>query len=722
MEEAHKVLKEIFGYNSFRSLQHEIIETVLNKRDSLVVMPTGGGKSLCYQIPAVIFEGLTVVLSPLISLMKDQVEHLQQLGIEAVVLNSSLTAAEYGRNIAAIARGTAKLLYLAPESLGKDDIQNLLDNMHVDCVTVDEAHCISEWGHDFRPEYRQIGLLREKFPEAVFIGLTATATPRVQDDIVNSMKLVNPARFVASFNRDNLFLQVIPRKNPRQQAMEFIKEHEGQPGIIYCFSRKQVDDLTEELRSAGISSLPYHAGLNDITRAKNQESFLKDKVQVMVATVAFGMGINKSNVRFVLHYDLPKNIESYYQEIGRAGRDGMRADCLLLYSYADIAKIGYFIDQKIDPIEKQAAREHLSAMIRYAEAGICRRVPLIKYFGEQYTSTDCGMCDNCTASPDESIDITIPAQKMFSAIKRTGEVFGLTHIVEVLLGAKTEKILKNNHNSLTVYGIGTEYSKKQWEKLGFQFINKGYISRNNEFGSLVVTEKGEGILFRKEKVYGLIQEEQPAPRKGKSIEIPYRNNLFELLRVKRKQIAESLDLPPFVIFSDKTLSEMAMKYPVSRESLLEISGVGQAKANRYGREFLDIIRKYCLENKIESSFDGDRNKKEPKKPRKVEIGEAFAAGESLGQIQSRYSIHLTTVISNLLNYVQDGHSIPAEEIISAITLPAEQQKTILRDFSKEFPEKLAPYFSKYNEKVSYADLRLLKLLYLNTLNEKKSLG
>ncbi|MFO7525923.1 MAG: ATP-dependent DNA helicase RecQ, partial [Ignavibacteriaceae bacterium] len=373
MQDKHQILKTIFGYDSFRPLQEEIINNILSKKDSLVIMPTGGGKSLCYQIPALIFNGLTIVISPLISLMKDQVEQLKQLGVNTALLNSSLSTNEYNRNYESVMNKHAKLLYIAPESLQKPEISGLLKKVHVDCITVDEAHCISEWGHDFRKDYRQLGNFRNSFPDAVCIGLTATATPRVQDDIIKNLKMTKHKKFIASFNRENLFLQIIPKRNPFQQTVAFLNEHKNQSGIIYCFSRKQVDDLNFNLSELGFSTKPYHAGLSDEERNTNQDLFIKDEVQIIIATIAFGMGINKSNVRFVLHYDLPKNIESYYQEIGRSGRDGVRADCLLLFGYGDISKINYFIDQKEDPVERRSAEMHLQAMVSYAETEVCRR-------------------------------------------------------------------------------------------------------------------------------------------------------------------------------------------------------------------------------------------------------------------------------------------------------------------------------------------------------------
>ncbi|MDY6969699.1 MAG: ATP-dependent DNA helicase RecQ, partial [Spirochaetota bacterium] len=408
MPEPAAVLKKVFGYDEFRPLQAEIIENILFNKDTLVIMPTGGGKSLCYQIPAIIFEGLTIVVSPLISLMKDQVDQLRELGIDAAILNSTLSPAEYRDNVMLIKEKRAKLLYLAPESLLKQSVLEMLSSVRVDCLAIDEAHCISEWGHDFRPEYRQLALVRLHFTKAVCIALTATATERVRDDIIKSLDFDASSEFIGSFNRGNLFLRIVPKENPLNQTIRFLERFENQSGIIYCFSRRQVDELYQILVEREYSVRPYHAGMPEADRNINQELFIKDDVQIIVATIAFGMGINKPNVRFVIHYDLPKNIESYYQEIGRAGRDGQRSHCLLLFSYGDIQKIKYFINEK-DPKEKRIANIHLNALIKYTETEECRRSVLLNYFGEEFFAENCGMCDNCLSEKMEKVDITIPA-------------------------------------------------------------------------------------------------------------------------------------------------------------------------------------------------------------------------------------------------------------------------------------------------------------------------
>ncbi|MGK7370680.1 MAG: RecQ family ATP-dependent DNA helicase, partial [Candidatus Halalkalibacterium sp. M3_1C_030] len=394
IKEAKKKLNDVFGYESFRPLQEEVIQQVLNKKDALVIMPTGGGKSLCYQIPAIIFEGLTIVVSPLISLMKDQVEQLHQYGIPAVYLNSSLTPEEYQANIEKLKSGSVDMLYLAPETLLMPKTRELLSGLDIDCFTIDEAHCISEWGHDFRPEYRQLVEVRKDFPNASCLALTATATPRVRQDIKNTLGMKDSETYLASFDRKNLFLKVADKDGPTDQVLDFLYTRKKQSGIIYCFSRRQVDELYVDLKKEGHSVKPYHAGLSEKVRSRNQEAFIRDDVNIIVATIAFGMGINKPDVRFVVHYDMPKNIESYYQQIGRAGRDGLRADCLLLFSYSDTQKIRYFINQKEDE-EKKIAEQHLKSLLKFLEATECRRKPLLNYFGEEYEKDECGMCDNC---------------------------------------------------------------------------------------------------------------------------------------------------------------------------------------------------------------------------------------------------------------------------------------------------------------------------------------
>jgi len=715
MEKAKTLLKNIFGYDSFRPLQHEIIKDVLDKKDTLVIMPTGGGKSICYQIPALIFDGLTIVISPLISLMKDQVSQLRELGIKAALLNSSLSPAEYNQNYKSVMDKKAKMLYLAPESIAKDDIANLLNNVTVDCLTVDEAHCISEWGHDFRPEYRQLGDMRKKFPAAVCIALTATATPRVQDDIVKNLNLHKGERYLASFNRENLFLQVIPKMNPFLQVINFLNDHKDQSGIIYCFSRKQVDTLYEDLSGRGYSVRPYHAGLTDKERHENQELFIRDEVQIIIATIAFGMGINKSNVRFVLHHDLPKNIESYYQEIGRSGRDGVKADCLLLYSYSDVSKIQYFIDQKEDPVEKRSAKLHLDSMVRYAESNACRRHSLINYFGEMYDAENCGFCDNCLTDPADLTDVTIAAQKYLSAVKRTGEIFGANYIIEVLCGSKSDKIFSNGHQNLSVYNIGNEFTKNQWHSLANQFISKGLLKREPEFGSLKITEKAINVLLRKEKVYGIVKEAVEISAKPKGGEQQYDNELFELLRKKRKIIADNNDVAPFVVFSDKTLIQMAALYPQTEKQMLEISGVGIAKLEKYGAPFLSVIKSYCLQNNIQVKRNGNAkplNSAIRPKLRHVEVSEQFNSGKSIQELAEQYNVQPQTIVNHLFRFQREGYELNKDYVADNCKVSPEIIERVFEAFRQEGTATLSTVFESLNKEIQYDDLHFLRLLYL----------
>ena len=712
MSEIKQKLKTVFGYDSFRPLQEEIISNILSKRDSLIIMPTGGGKSLCYQIPALLFKGLTVVISPLISLMKDQVEQLKQLGVDAVVLNSSLTPEEYSYNFNCVKSKKAKMLYLAPESLFKDDIQRLLNEAGLESITVDEAHCISEWGHDFRKEYRQLGILRTKYPDAVCAALTATATPRVQDDIVKNLNLVNSQKFVASFDRKNLFLQVVPKLDPFLQTVEFLNEHKNQSGIIYCFSRRQVDELHEDLSGIGFSTKPYHAGLSDAERVTNQDLFTNDKVDIIIATIAFGMGINKSNVRFVIHYDLPKNLESYYQEIGRSGRDGVRADCLLLFSGSDTAKINYFINQKEDAVERISAKAHLDAMVRYAEYDGCRRQPLITYFGEHYSKVNCGMCDNCIAEAKVSEDITIAAQKFLSAVKRTGEIFGAGYIIDVLTGSEQEKILRNGHHNLTVYGIGKEYTKVQWKQIPIQLLNKNYLTRDVEFGGLKLTPSAISVLFKKEKVYGRVEAKVRSSTKRLILKEEYDEELFEILRQKRRQIAEARNVPPYVIFSDRTLIEMAKELPQNEFQLSKISGIGEKKIKSYGSIFLILIKSYCAQKNIPAKKSVVIIKKTERK-RYIEVGQEFNKNISVESIAETMGVKRETIIKHLFDYVLNGNKLNPDYLQSEVNSGKELQKNILNEFKLEGTSALSPLKEKFGDAVTYDDLHLLRIIFLN---------
>jgi len=589
------LLKNVFGYDAFWPLQGEIIAHILKKKDALVVLPTGGGKSICYQIPALIFEGLTIVVSPLISLMKDQVDQLKECGVPAVFLNSTLSASQYLSHVELLKKNAVKLLYTAPETLMAARTLSLLSSLKVDCIAIDEAHCISEWGHDFRPEYRQLSVFRSTFPHAACIALTATATPRVREDIRKSLRIEAASEFVGSFNRPNLFLEVAPKTKPIEQILEFLNQYRNESGIIYCATRQQTDDLYAVLQQKGYSVRPYHAGLSDVQRAENQTLFSRDDIQIIVATIAFGMGINKSNVRFVVHYDLPKSIDNYYQEIGRAGRDGLHAHCLLLFGYGDIRNIQYFITQKTEQ-ERTVANILLSAILGFAETDLCRRIPLLEYFGESDRQGSCGMCDNCRIEKKDLADVTIPAQMFLSCVKRTEEIFGVSHIIDVLRGSNSQKVLKFGHETLSTYGIGTMYSARQWRHLSRQFIQKGLLIYEYEHGSLKLTPKAWEVLRAKESVMGRVEAEKKEGRgnlkREKEALEPYDLDLFEALRKKRKQLADQANLPPFTILHDRTLKEMIARMPGTQDELAEIYGIGATKLEKYGDIFLAILNQH----------------------------------------------------------------------------------------------------------------------------------
>ena len=597
-----EVLKDVFGYDQFRPLQEEIINHILNRHDALIVLPTGGGKSLCYQLPALIFDGVTVVVSPLIALMQDQVMQLQQRGVHAAFLNSTLSNSEYVATMQRVKQGEVTLLYVAPETLMRPEILLMLDESNVACLAIDEAHCISQWGHAFRPEYRQLISVRERFETAVCVALTATATTRVREDIKQSLKIHKENEFIASFDRKNLFITIEPKVDLSKQTLEFLNAHRNESGIIYCQRKKQVESLSRELVEHGISALPYHADLDDETRKQNQEAFINGDTRVMVATIAFGMGIDKEDVRFILHAGLPKEPESYYQEIGRAGRDELQADCLLLFSYGDVDTIHHFIDQDA-PSEREGALKRLQTLIEWAISTECRRKGLLAYFGEEYENQNCGMCDNCRAVEMEQVDLTIPAQKFLSCVVRTKQIFGEAYIIDVMRGSKAQKVIENGADKLSVYGIGTEYSKEQWKRLALQFLQHGLLNRDPQHGSLRLTRQGWGVLRNDEQFQGVSVNsasqiaEAPNTYDATTKELnEYNHKLFEQLRMQRETVAAADKVPAYIIFQDKALREMASQFPQTVESFKQIHGVGTARVKKYADVFLPIIRTYCQEH------------------------------------------------------------------------------------------------------------------------------
>jgi ATP-dependent DNA helicase RecQ len=587
-----QTLRDVFGYRAFRPPQDEIVAALLAGNDAFVLMPTGGGKSLCYQIPALHRAGVAIVVSPLISLMKDQVDALVANGVRAAFYNSSLGAKLARQVLARLHAGELDLLYVAPERLLSDGFLDRLKELPIALFAVDEAHCVSQWGHDFRPEYVQLGQLRRLFPGVPMVALTATADPQTRADILARLGLRQARCFVAGFDRPNIRYSVVEKQKPFQQLAAFLDERPGHAGIVYALSRKRVEELAGRLAAAGWKAAAYHAGMSDVDRERVQEAFLRDDLQIVVATVAFGMGIDKSNVRFVVHYDLPKNIESYYQETGRAGRDGLPAEALLLFGYGDIAISRGLIEKGGNPEQKRIELHKLQAMVGFAEAVGCRRRVLLGYFGERLEK-DCGNCDVCL-NPPERYDATIDAQKALSCVFRTGQRFGIGHVVDVLRGARSERILELGHDRLSTYGIGADRSAEAWTALLRQLIHHGYLVQDvARYSVLTLTAAARPLLRGEERLElarpRLRVKVQPKKGKARPGDFDYDEALFERLRAVRKRLADAEGVPPFVIFADATLAEMAATLPTNEAALLAVSGVGKHKLRRFGSEFLDEI-------------------------------------------------------------------------------------------------------------------------------------
>ena len=671
-------LKQSFGFPAFRPLQEEIILDALNGLDVFALLPTGGGKSLCFQLPALIKPGLTVVVSPLISLMKDQVDALHAAGIAATFLNSAIAQGEGRKRLRGLHNGEYKLLYAAPERLMLSGMLEDLKRWNVGLIAIDEAHCISEWGHDFRPEYRQLSTLRDHFPGVPLMALTATATDRVRDDIVRQLRLNDPEIYVASFNRPNLTYRVAPKIKAYDQVFEFIRKRRDESGIVYCFSRKATESVAEKLREDGIKALPYHAGLTPTERARHQELFLRDEVRVVTATIAFGMGINKPNVRYVVHHDLPKNVEGYYQETGRAGRDGLPSECLLLFSTGDAVKQRTFIDEKPNPKEQQIARDQLQRMIHYSETHKCRRAFLLSYFGEEWPDESCGGCDNCQA-PRESYDGTIAAQKLLSCVVRIRQKtgpdygFGLNHLVEVHTGAETDQVRKWRHNELSTYGIGKDIKRADWQNIARQLIRLGFLRQTSEkFPKIEITQAGLDTLTQRNKVM-LTKTTEPKPEKvQRTGEIPCDELLFYRLRTLCHKIAHERDVPAYVIFSDVALRQMANKYPVTLEDFSRISGVGQRKLDEFAEPFTAEIAAYLKTNPRQIFADSLTPVDSRPSATRTRINDTaretlnkFCSGMTPEEIAAERMLVPGTIYGHLAMAVECGEALQMEQFFTA---------------------------------------------------------
>jgi ATP-dependent DNA helicase RecQ len=717
MGQLHTVLKRVFGFTSFRPLQKEIIHDTLAGKDVFAVLPTGGGKSLCYQLPALVQPGLTVVVSPLIALMKDQVDALRAAGVPATFLNSSLAAGESRPRLRGLHQGEFQLLYVAPERLMLSGFLEDLERWKVGRFAVDEAHCISEWGHDFRPEYRRLSALRNRFPGVPMLALTATATERVRRDIVTQLHLRSPACYVASFNRPNLTYRIAGKAGAYGQVLDFIRARPRDSGIIYCQARKTAESLADRLKADGVPAAPYHAGMENADRARSQDAFLRDEVRVVCATIAFGMGINKPNVRFVIHYDLPRNIESYYQETGRAGRDGLPSECLLLFSPGDRVKYGRFIDEKPDPKEREIARAQLEQMVHYAECATCRRAFLLAYFGETFAAPatetpGCAACDNCLA-PRETWDGTLAAQKFLSCVYRirekSGFGVGLQHVVEVLAGAETEKIRKWGHQALSTYGIGTEHTRAEWSAIGRELVRLGLLRQDaSRFNVAELTDAGRAALKSRRPIALTRPIAAPAPTRPRAGEIACDEVLFDRLRLLRKQLADERGVPPYIVFSDVALRQMARFYPQTDAQFSRINGVGEKKRREFGAVFLSEIGRHLQSNPrqifAEESFAA------PVAPARPALGETaretlclFRQGRSVEEIARVRGLKAGTIYSHLEDALRGGEPVDLHRL-----LDTRARQEIAAAFSRHGFGNLAGAVDSLGGRYAQGQLRLFR--------------
>ncbi|MBL0332014.1 MAG: DNA helicase RecQ [Chlorobi bacterium] len=662
-----KILQTTFGFDSFRHNQKEIIKNVIDGNDSFVLMPTGGGKSLCYQIPALIFKGLTVVVSPLIALMKDQVDALKINGVPANFLNSTQSQNEQNTIIEQLRNNKLKLIYLAPERLiGEGNgFLSILKTLDISLFAIDEAHCISSWGHDFRPEYLQLSTLKVNFPNVPIIALTATADKITQKDILDKLNLDNPKTFLSSFNRPNIFYKVEKKQNTFAKIVEYISKHKNDSGIIYTLSRKNADEICQKLEELGFLCKPYHAGLSKDDRETNQNLFLRDEIKIIVATIAFGMGIDKSNVRFVLHYNLPKNIEGYYQETGRAGRDGLPSEALLFYSRGDVITLKKFIFIEDNENQSRIMLDKLNKMTNYAETNNCRRKFLLNYFDELHSGNCCN-CDVCITTYDK-FDATVIAQKALSAVSRLGERMGLNYLIEFLRGSNSDKI-KEYHKSIKTFGIGADINKEDWYYYIKEIIQLGYLEQTqDQYPIIKLTKKSAEVLFGKEQVFlvKIIPNDKPQKIVKQKI-ISYDEELFQKLRSIRRLIADDEKVPSFIIFSDSTLVELSYYYPRAILDLKNISGFGEVKIRKYGQIFLEAIQQYCLEHNLDSRMNlkvqniispkniETQNSSLDKIPTHELTYNLFKQGFSINEIAIKRGFTIQTIETHLFKYISKG--------------------------------------------------------------------
>ena len=708
----NSLLKARFGYDEFRPLQVDIIRTVLSGGDALVLMPTGGGKSLCYQLPALCLDGLTLVVSPLIALMKDQVDALRANGVAAAFINSTVPPRE-GRHVLADARaGRIKILYIAPERLVVPGFSEFLGSVEVSQIAIDEAHCISEWGHDFRPDYRNLHVLRERFPDTPVMALTATATAQVRNDIVGQLAIPRARQFVASFDRRNLTYLVRPKRGAFEALLDLLRQHADGSAIVYCLSRQNAEDLAADLTDQGVQALPYHAGLDPATRRTTQERFIRDEVPVVAATIAFGMGIDKPDVRLIVHYHLPKTLEGYYQETGRAGRDGLPGTCVLFYGASDRYALSGFIEQIQDETERARARHKLQQMIRYCQLHDCRRAFLLDYFGEAYDQPACGGCDVCLSEREE-FDATEIAQKLLSAVIRTGERFGAAHVIQVLRGGRGRRLLEVGHDRLSVYGIASDHGRVELHELVSLLEDAGLVGHTTDrYRSLAVTPRGRDFLRRREPLtlsrVKPLEEDPSQPWLGHD-QLEFDRGLFDQLRDLRFRLAQARNVPPYMVFGDRSLQEMAFYLPHSRNSFSKISGVGRAKLKDFADDFLPVITAYAESRGLAERPRPSGPTQRRREPRRLggtyrETLGLLRDGRSINDIAARRGLTVETIVSHVEHLIAAGRNVPLEHELP----PPDRLARISQAFSQAESWHLTPVRDRLGDDYTYGELRLVR--------------
>ena len=717
----HDYLKKYFGFDTFKGNQEPIIRNVLSGRDTFVLMPTGGGKSLCYQLPAVMKKGIAIVISPLIALMKNQVDAMRNFSTDddvAHFLNSSLTKTEIARVKKDVLSGKAKLLYVAPESLTKEENIEFLKNVDISFYAIDEAHCISEWGHDFRPEYRRIRPIIDMIGRSPIIALTATATPKVQHDILKNLSILDADVFKSSFNRPNLYYEVKSKQDVTKEIIKYIKNNAGKSGIIYCLSRKKVEEMAEVLKVNGIKALPYHAGMDSATRTMNQDKFLMEEVDIIVATIAFGMGIDKPDVRFVIHYDIPKSLEGYYQETGRAGRDGGEGNCIAYYSYNDILKLEKFMQGK--PIaEQEIGKQLLLETVSYAESSVCRRKLLLHYFGEEYLKENCEACDNCLhpKSQFEGNEAVISVLETILAVK---EKFKADHIANILSGKVTSAIKSYKHHKLEFFGIGEDKDEKFWNMVIRQALIAKFLTKDIEnYGLLKLTEKGMGFLENPTS-FMLAEDHDYADTTDEENAFGARTaavdeELFSILKDLRKKLSKQKDVPPFVIFQDPSLEDMAIQYPITIDELQNISGVGAGKAQRYGEEFIEIIKKYVEEKEIIRPLDMVVKSVVNKSGIKVYIIQSIDMKRPLEDIAEAKGLEMSELVSEIEAIVNSGTRLNLDYYVDMM-IDEERQHDIYSYFREEAEsDSLEDAIKELGSEFEEEEIRLVRIKFLSEM-------